>query len=230
MLNKKLFLLVVLFSFISLPLIAREGNSQLSGSLYLGVSGADFTSWSGSTLGIVLDGDPTLWRDPSSDPGGAGGIGVAYRYFVNDNVTFNTGLAAIYKSFTVTYPAYTAIDDLTIDFGTTYLIIPVGIRLYFEYFFIGAGAYYGIAGDAEVEVTYTTIYGTATEKDTIDFYDDFGLYIDFGLDIPLSDQLSLELGMRYERGLSTVYKEENAIITDVKTRALLLNVGLCVII
>ncbi|MEW6527083.1 MAG: outer membrane beta-barrel protein [Spirochaetota bacterium] len=230
MLNNKLFLLVVLFSFISMPLIAREGNSQLNGNLYLGASGADFTSWSGSTLGIVLDGDPTLWRDPSSDPGGAGGIGVVYRYFVNDNVALNTGLAAIYKSFSINYPAYTAIDDITFDFGTTYLIIPVGIRLYFEYFFLGAGAYYGMVGDTEVEITYTTIYGTATEKETIDFDDDFGLYIDLGLDIPLSDQFSLELGMRYECGLSTVYKDEDAIITDVKTRALLFNIGLCVII
>ncbi|MGB4268402.1 MAG: outer membrane beta-barrel protein [Spirochaetota bacterium] len=229
MLKQKLLLFMAMFCFMAVPLLAHETGLQIAPNLYLGASGADFTYWSGSTLGIIVGGDSTLWGDPSSDVGGAGGLGIDFRYFVNENVALNTGLDAIYKSFTVTYPAISAIDDLTIEFGTTYLIIPIGIRMYFDYFFIGGGAYYGMSGDTEGELTYTSIYGTETIKETLNFDDDFGLYIDLGLDIPLSDQVSLELGMRYERGLVTVYEEDD-IVTDIKTRALLFNIGLCVFI
>ncbi|MCX8125348.1 MAG: porin family protein [Spirochaetes bacterium] len=230
MLNKKILLLVTAFSLIAMPLWARQGSSQLSGNFYFGISSADCTAWTGSTLGLYLGNDPTLWNNPTNEIGPAGGIGFGYRYFINDNVAIATGLAAVYKSFSVEYPANTAYDDITIEIGTTYIIIPAGVRAYFEYFYIGGGFYYGMAGDAEAQITYTTMYGTQTIKDTLNFDDDFGLYIDLGLDIPLSQQLSLDLGIRYERGLTAVYEEEYDLITDVMTRAVLFNAGICVLL
>lgn len=224
---KKLVLIISFFLLVTTQLFAREGSSQLSGVLYLGASNADCTLWSGSTLGIVVDGDPTLWSSPSTEANGAGGLGFNYRYFANENVALCTGLNMIYKSFTVNYPAYTAIDDLTLDISNTYIIIPAGMRMYFDYFYIGGGLYYGLAGTAQVELTYTTIYGTTTEKTDEEFDDDFGLYVDLGLDIPLSDVVSLDLGIKYEYGLKSVYSNEDAIITDIKMKALLFNAGLC---
>ncbi len=229
MLKQKLFLLTVLV-FIAMPLLARESGSQITPNLYLGASTADCTMWTGSTLGVVMDNDPTLWGDPSIESDTSGGVGISYKYFMNDTIAFNTGLNILYKSCLVKYPALTAIDDLTISYGTSYIIVPVGLRAYFEYFFIGAGVYYGYAGDADAEITFTSVYGTESVKETIDFNNDFGLYFDIGLDIPLSQIISLEIGMRYEHGLSTVYEEENDIITDIKTRALLFNVGMGIMI
>jgi len=101
------------------------------------------------------------------------------------------------------------------------------MRIYFDYFYLGGGLYYGLADTAQVEVTYTTIYGTTTEETDEDFDDDFGLYVDLGLDIPLSQVVSLDLGMRYEYGLKYVYSNEDAIITDIRMKALLFSVGLC---
>ena len=213
-----------------MPLLARESGSQITPNLYLGASTADCTAWSGSSLGGFFFGDTTLWDDPTIEADTSGGVGISYRYFFNSNMALTTGLNILYKSFSVNYPANTAIDDLTISYGTTYTIVPVGVRAYFELFFIGAGFYYGFASDADVEMTYTTIFGQESEKTTLDFNNDFGLYIDLGLDIPLSEIMSLEIGMRYEHGLSTVYKEENDLVTDIKTRALLFNVGLGIMI
>lgn len=224
---KKLFFIVSFFLLIATQLFAREGSSQFSGVLYLGASNADCTLWPGSTLGIMLDGDPTLWSSPSTEANDAGGLGFSYRYFATENLALCTGLNVIYKSFTVNYPAYTAIDDLSLDISNTYVIIPAGMRIYFNYFYLGGGLYYGLAGTAQVEVTYTTNYGTTTEKTDEDFDDDFGLYVDLGLDIPLSDIISLDLGIRYEYGLKSVYSNEDDIITDIKMKALLFNVGLC---
>jgi opacity protein-like surface antigen len=224
---KKSFLVISSFLLITTQLFAREASSQISGVLYLGASNANCTLWSGRTLGIVVDSDPTLWSDPSTEANAAGGLGFSYRYFATENVALCTGLNLIYKSFTVNYPAYTAIDDLTLDISNTYVIIPAGMRIYFDYFYLGGGLYYGLAGTAQVEVTYTTIYGTTTKKTDEDFDDDFGLYVDLGLDMPLSDIISLDLGMRYEYGLKSVYSNEDAIITDIKMKALLFNVELC---
>ncbi len=229
MLIKKTLLTFCIFIMAAVPLLAKEGASQFNGSVYLGVSGASATAWNGSMVGFMADNDPTLWGDASQEIGGAGGAGIAYRYFVNENMAIATGLSFIYKSFSVVYPAITAIDDLTIDYGTTYLIIPFGVRVYLDYFYFGGGVYYGLAGDTEAELTVTTFYGKETEKQTLNFNDDFGLYVDLGLDIPLSPELGLELGMRYERGLKEVYTEED-IVTNIKTNAFLFNVGLSIMI
>ena len=48
---------------------------------------------------------------------------------------------------------------------------------------------------------------------------------ELGFDIPLGERISLDLGARYERGLVTIYDEED-VITDIKTRALFFGVGL----
>jgi hypothetical protein len=72
--------------------------------------------------------------------------------------------------------------------------------------------------------TETTVGGdTVTDSLAID--DDFGFYVELGFDIPLGERISLDLGARYERGLVTIYDEED-VITDIKTRALFFGVGL----
>jgi len=131
---KKLFLIISFFLLITTQLFAREGSSQLSGVLYLGASNASCTLWSGSTLGIVVDDDPTLWSSPSTEANAAGGLGFSYRYFATENVALCTGLNLVYKSFTVNYPAYTAIDDLTLDISNTYVIIFFNSSILFPLF------------------------------------------------------------------------------------------------
>ncbi|MGQ9842562.1 MAG: hypothetical protein ACUVRK_03265 [Spirochaetota bacterium] len=43
----------------------------------------------------------------------------------------------------------------------------------------------------------------------------------------ISEMVSVDVGVRYERGLKYVYSPDNDIITDVTTRAFLFNGGLC---
>lgn len=222
---KNMFINVMLCLLFVRPVLAREASSQIGFFLDFGASGVDGTVRGGSTMGLWMDNDPTLWNDPKLEAGSAGGVSFGYRYFFTENAALNTGLNITYKSFTINYPAMTA-DDLTFDISTTYLIVPVGLRLYSAIFFFVGGIYYGLAGDADVEFKYTIFNTTFTEKDTINFNDDAGLYLEVGLDIMISEMVSIDLGVRYERGLKYVYSEDD-VITDVMTRALLFNGGLC---
>ncbi len=199
----------------------QAGDMQIGGLLSLGVSSVDATVWTGASVGNVLAGDPTLWGDGSMDPDAAGGVGFSFRYFLTDNLALNTGLHFVAKSFTLVYPARTASSDLEMG-GTAYFAtVPLGLRYVADIFYAGGGLYYGLAGDMDTE----TSFGGNTVTDSVSIDDDFGLYVELGVDIPLGERLSLDLGARYERGLVTIYDEDD-VITDIKTRALFFGVGL----
>ncbi len=199
----------------------QAGDMQVGGLLSLGVSSADATVWTGASVGNYLAGDPTLWGDASMDPGGAGGIGFSFRYFLTDELALNTGLHFVAKSFTVVYPARTAFDDLELECTAYFATVPLGLRYVADIFYAGGGLYYGMAGDMDTETTV----GGDTVTDSLAIDDDFGFYVELGFDIPLGERISLDLGARYERGLVTIYDEED-VITDIKTRALFFGVGL----
>jgi len=203
----------------------QAGDMQIGGLLSLGASNVDATVWTGSSVGYYLDGDPTLWGNASIDPGTAGGIGLAFRYFLTDNLALNTGLHFIAKTFNLTYPARTALSDLEIEATAYFMTVPLGLRYAADIFYAGGGFYYGMAGDMDTETTVETTVGTIKSKDTLPIDDDFGFYVELGLDIPLGERLSLDLGARYERGLTKIYDDDD-LVTDIKTRAIFFGLGL----
>lgn len=208
----------------AVPVLAdgrQTGDMQIGGLLSLGVTSADLTAWNGASVGNVLAGDPTLWGDGSLDPDVGGGFGFSFRYFLTDALALNTGLHFVAKSFTLVYPARTASSDLELS-GTAYFAtVPLGLRYVADIFYAGGGLYYGMAGEMDTD----TSYGGTTASDSVAIDDDFGFYVELGLDIPLGERLSLDLGARYERGLVSIYDEDD-VITDIKTRALFFGVGL----
>ncbi|HSV98121.1 MAG TPA: outer membrane beta-barrel protein [Spirochaetota bacterium] len=216
------FLAVAMVAAVPVFAVEREaGMMQLGGSLSLGVSSADATVWSGPSVGWYLDGDPTLWGDASIDPGAAGGLGFSFRYFLTDALALSTGLHFVAKSFTVVYPARTAVSDLELECTAYFATVPLGLRYVADIFYAGGGLYYGMAGDMDTETTV----GGFTVEDTLSIDDDFGFYVELGVDVPLGERLSLDLGARYERGLTTIYDEDD-VVTDIKTRALFFGAGL----
>lgn len=224
--NKKTLIAAVLLLALAgaMPVFAegrQAGDMLIGGLLSLGISNADATVWDGASVGNFLAGDPTLWGDASLDPGAAGGLGFSFRYFLTDSLALGTGLHFVAKSFTLVYPARTASSDLEIECTAYFATVPLGLRYVADIFYAGGGLYYGMAGDMDTETTA----GGITAKDTLSIDDDFGLYVELGVDIPLGERLSVDLGARYERGLTTIYDDDD-VITDIKTRALFFGVGL----
>jgi hypothetical protein len=213
-------IIVFILLLISISSFAREpGNSQIIPHFGIGYSGADFKSWSGSDLGFYLVGDPTVLDNAELEYSMAYNWGADIVYFIS-SLAIVTGLIYEYKPVLIVYPKKTATKDFELKAELDFITIPIGVRYYLDIFYFGGGVYYGTAvgkADTETRAAYT-------ETGSIDINNDFGLFLDIGLNYNFGEEIGIDIYLRYERGLVEIYDEE-AIITDIKTRAFYLNAG-----
>lgn len=218
---KRIFFSVSLLLFASNVWAYEKGSYFINFSGGLGISTGNADTWSGSSLGIYLNGDPTLYDDAENKPDLAVNFGVDINYFLSESFTFLTGLYYDSLPFKTVYPGNTASNDLELTTDFRFLTIPAGMRVYFDLLFFGGGVYYGIllSDDAEIKSGSTSV-----DVELENTKNNFGFFVDLGLYFDLSETNGLILYARYKRGLVNVYEEED-MLTNIKLIDLTLNFG-----
>ena len=215
-------LFFIIFLLIPCITFAREGTSRVVLHGGAGACTVEANAWSGSDLGNYLGGDPTLFNDAEAEADSAVNFGGDFIYFIS-NVALTTGLMYERKDFIITYPKNTASTDLKYEISSKFLTVPLGLRYYFEIFYLGGGIYYGRALD-DADVTATAV---TTAEFELEIDDDFGIFFDFGANYLFTETIGIDVYLRYEHGISEIYSE-NDLITDIKTRTLFINVGVSI--
>ena len=217
------FLLITILLLLSSPSLFafNQGEAIFYPTAGIGGSTASLEAASGEELGLYVDGDPTLWNNAKSEWRLAWNLGVAFDYFLNNNLALTSGLLYESRPFRVVYHKNTAEHDIVLDGNFTFFTIPLGLKYYTNVFYFGGGLYYSILLSNETE----TKYGSNTSKDDLEeAKDDFGVFADIGLNFNMSGDNNLLIFARYQQGLVKVYTEED-IITDIKLRAVTLNIS-----
>jgi len=220
MLKKIVCLVIILFGSTSL-FAFTAGEKIIYPGFGIGISGGDADAVYGSALGAGLFGDATLFKDAESEMSFAYSIGAMFDYFIIDNLSITTGLSYDKTPYKFKYPRNTALNDLEISMDFAFITIPIGIHYYYdELLLVGGGFYYGIitSDDSEIKA------GSYKEDVKLKTNNDLGLFFDLGLNFNVSENGNLLTYIRYKRGITDVYDEED-IITNIKMRSILLNIA-----
>ncbi len=220
MLKKLVCLVIILFGSTSL-FAFTAGEKIIYPGFGIGISSGDAKGISGSDMGVLMGGNSSLFKNGENDVSFAYSIGAMFDYFMTDSLALTSGLSYDRSPYKLTYPKNTATEDLefTVDFA--FLTVPIGFHYYYENFLlIGGGFYFGktISDDSELK------YGSTKEDVKLETKNDIGLFLDLGLNFELSETNNILAYVRYKRGLSNVYDEED-VVTDIKMRTLTLNLA-----
>jgi len=220
MLKKTLYTLYLVL--ISTSLFAfTTGESIIYPTLGLGFSAGEAKGLTGPGMGQFIDGDSTLFKDGENQVSFAYNFGFVFDYFITDSLSFTSGLTYDSTPYKMKYPKNTATEDLEFEMDLTFLTVPIGAHFYIEdLLIIGGGFYYGIILSDDGKISY----GSNSVDAELNTNNDLGLFLDLGLNFNLSETNNIIAFIHYKRGLVNIYDEED-IITDIKVRAITINVA-----
>lgn len=217
---KRYFMVFLFLLFCNSLFALSAGNKIVYPSFGLGFSGGQVKAIDGQEMGILVGGDSTLYKNPSTELSFAYNLGVGLDYFMTNKLALSAGLYYENRPCLIVYEKNTANNDLEIEFDFSFLTIPIGLRYYCEMVFFGGGLYYGklLSDDATMKADNTV------DVQLDDTHDDIGFFIDFGFSHELSETANIIIFARYKRGLTYVYDDED-IVTDLKLVDLTINFG-----
>ncbi len=176
---------------------------------------------SGNELSVKLNNAKTF-RDPEFKLSIAYSVGGMFYYFLNNRTAFLTGLSYDRTSVKVIYNVSNNMENLDLTQNFLFMNIPMGIHYYLDpLVFLGGGIYYGKSMGADGMGKYSSSSASADLDKT---KDEGGIFIDAGYNLNVTSNSNFLILLRYKVGLNKVYTEPD-IITDVQTKALLLNIA-----
>ena len=219
---KLVFAIALLFIASSSLFAFNAGDKIIYPTVGMGISVGNSTALYGENLGTIY-GNSAYWNNADLETSIAFSVGAAFDYFITDRIALTTGLTYNYFPYQIIWPKKDAIDDAKYRIYFDYLILPLGVRGYFNYFLVGGGLFYALnlTSDFENQNPYdTSNKGSIKEAKNL-----FGFFIDLGLNYELSETKNLQLYIKLIQSITNTNGDNSDILKNIKQRVYTINIA-----